>query len=230
MCPLVQTRISHLLSQWSHPLWRHSLLTAGSIFAYNQAGLCTPGWTPGLPGRSPCSYSKKSEELVITVVKALWLSKDSTCFPIVEHISVLHAGSHGAIPSLNRRNILKGTTWAVPFGPIAIHKTDRFLIRTPEDQELVSDQWTIKALAEGETWVETMNGCRLPASVVAKKTSVYTKKDLPFVDAETWKASNPEIICALWRNERLQRTRLLEAEYRDGLSDMRPVGETLPGR
>lgn len=48
------------------------------------------------------------------------------------------------------------------------------LIRTPEDQELVSDQWTIKALAEGETWVETMNGCRLPASVVAKKPSVYT--------------------------------------------------------
>ena len=73
----------------------------------------------------------------------------------------------------------------MPFGPIAIDQTDRFFICLPEDQEVVSDQWTIKALAEGETWIETMNGCRLPFSVVAKKPSAYVKKDLLFVDAES---------------------------------------------
>lgn len=75
-------------------------------------------------------------------------------------------------------------------------------------------------LAEGETWVETMGGCRIPASVVAKNPSVYAKKGLPFVDEETWKASNPNIS---W-NEKLYRARLVKAEYREGLSKMYACG------
>ena len=152
----------------------------GPIFTSEQAGLCTPSWSPDqLPQQiwrdNPRFYSKDSQNNVITMVNALWLSKEIASFPVAEHISVLHAGSRGATASLNRRNILEGTTWAVPFGQLAIHKTDRFFIRTPENQEVVSDQWTIKALAEGEVWVETMNGCRIPASTVTEKSSVYAR-------------------------------------------------------
>ena len=111
-----------------------------------------------------------------------------------------------------RVNILEATNWAVPFGPITIKKSDRFFIRTREDQELVSDQWTIKSLAEGATWTETMRGRRLPVSVIAKMPSVYAKKCLPFVDAESWRGSDPRISCAFWRKERDWRTRLLEGE------------------
>lgn len=205
----------------------------GSIRS-DQAGLCIPEWwSAGMPpywsDYAAPVHIKDFEEIVIAIVNALWFSKENASFPVAEHISVLHAGSHGTTASLNRRNILEGTMWAVPFGPIGTRETDRFFIRTPEDQELVSDQWTIRALAEGETWVETMSGCRIPASTVAKQPSVYAKKGLPFVDAETWRSSNPKISCALWQNEKLQQTRLIKAEYREGLSDMRAVGEKISG-
>lgn len=198
----------------------------GSIFASDQTSLCTPCWSlDQLPHHTWSNYLiyyfKDSEEMVITIVNALWLCKEMASFPVAEHISVLHAGRRGRTASLHRRNILECTTWAVPFGQLAIHRTDRFFIRTPEGQEVVADQWTIKALAEGEIWVETMDGCRIPVSTVTKKSSVYAKKEIPFVDTETWKTDNPEEV---WGYDRGRRTRLLEAEYRDGLSDMRPVG------
>ena len=200
----------------------------GPIFAYGQASLCTPGWSPyQLPQRTWSDYVvyyfEHSEEIVTTIVNALWFGKEIGSFPVAEHVSVLHPGRHGTTASLNRRNVLESTTWAVPFGQLAIHKTDRFFIRTPEDQEVVSDQWTIKALAEGEIWVETTDGCRVPASTVPKKSSVYVKKRLPFVDAETWKALHPKTNFAVRGYDRGRPTRLLEAEYRYGLSDMRPV-------
>ena len=202
----------------------------GSIFAYDQVGLCTPGWSPyQLPQRTWSDYVlyyfEHSEEIVTTIVNALWFGKEIGSFPVAEHVSFLHPGSHGTTASLNRRNILENTTWALPLGQLAIHRTDLdlFFIRTPEDQEVVSDQWTIKALAEGEIWVETMDGCRVPASTVTKKSSVYAKKRLPFVDAETWEAYNPNTSIAVWGNDWGRPTRLLEAEYRYGLSDMRPV-------
>lgn len=135
-------------------------------------------------------------------------------------------GSSGTSLSLNRRNILEATTWAMPFGAIAIRKTDQHFIRTLEDEELVADSWTIKALAEGEIWVETMDGCRLPAPMLEKSSSAYTKKNLQFVDADTWKTSNPTVKCSLWRKEKRCRTRLLAAEYREGFSDLRRVGDS----
>ena len=197
----------------------------------DEAGLCIPEWwSPGKPpywgNYAAPVHIKNSELIVTTIVNALWLSKENASFPVAEHISVLHAGGYGTTASLNRRNVLEGTTWAVPSGPIAIRETDLCFIRTPEDQEVVSDQWTIKALAEGEIWVETMGACRIPASMVAKEPSVYAKKGLPLVDAETWKAFNPNIS---W-NERLQQFRLIEAEYREGLSDMRPLRERISRR
>lgn len=86
----------------------------------------------------------------------------------------------------------------------------------------------IKEVAEGETWVETINGNRLPASVVAKRSSAYPKKDSKFVNAETWRALNPTISCVLWEEEKLWQTQILKAEYRDDLSDMKPVRVRLP--
>lgn len=204
----------------------------GSIFAYNQAGLCAPGWSPyQLDFRiwrdNTRFYSKDSQKYVITMVNAMWLSKEIASFPVAEHVSVLHPGRPGTTASLNRRNILECTTWAMPFGQLAIHNTNRFCISTAKNEEVVSDQWATRALAEGAIWVETMDGFRIPASTVTKKSSVYAQKKAPLVDAETWEANDPGINYeewGVWGYDMGRRTRLLKADYRDGLSDMRPVG------
>lgn len=50
--------------------------------------------------------------------------------------------------------------------------------------------------------------CRHPALVIARRPWVYAKRDLPFVDGEAWRASNPMINGAIWRNERFWRIQL----------------------
>lgn len=146
LCPsLVTSNYLYPISDDQHlslePMIAPSLKTftvnclPGSIFASEQAALCPPsrsGWPPG----QGC-FSRDSEDFATAMVKTLCLAKENLCFPSAEHISVLHKGSRASSASLYRRNILEGTTWAMPFGPIATDKTDHLFIRTPEGDEIV---------------------------------------------------------------------------------------------
>ncbi len=105
-------------------------------------------------------------------------------------------------------------------------RLDSFLIRTPEGQEFLSYPWAIEAIAEGEIWVETMAGYRLPAS--ATHCTAYVQKPLPLLDSVAWRALNPRKSCLLWYNENLCGSRLLIAGRRQGFSGIVPPREATP--
>lgn len=94
-------------------------------------------------------YATDLPEARVAIVDALCLAKDLSMLPVVESTSVLHALPHSnsdrsVYASLNRCDILKRVTWALPFRNIMGSQMDSFLIRTPEGQEYLSYPWPLK--------------------------------------------------------------------------------------
>lgn len=179
------------------------------------------------------AYATNLPEARVAIVDALCLAKKASMLPVAESISVLHALPHSnsdqsVYASLNRCDILKSVTWALPFRNIMGSQMDSFLIRTPEGREYLSYPWAIEALAEGGLWCETVNGFRLPTFPSTRVSSSHIDKDLPLLDTETWKLSNPRKSCMLWLNEKVSSIQLLSAECRQGLSDITAVRERTP--
>lgn len=200
----------------------------GSIYK-NQAKLC------GDFVESPYNpYSPKPPEARTFLVRALRLAVDRHSYPAAKRLWIIHSLPHdtydeSVYASLNRRDILETSTWALPFRNIAGIQPDGFLIRTPDGEEVLSYAWAIEALAEGENWVETSQGFRLPASLLRKaEPAVYIEKRLPIESTEVWRDRNPRKHCPLWHNEKMAGVRLLKAERRDNLTDSTPVREETP--
>lgn len=179
------------------------------------------------------SYSANLPEAWVTIVDALCLAQRGSSFPNAECLQVLHALPHSdndrsVYASLNRHNILEDVTWALPFRNILGIRMDSFLIRTPEGLEFLSWPWAIEALAEGELWIEVLNGARVPKSFLGKHPSLYVQKQLPLLDTVAWKQANPGKSCMLWLNENVSGTQLLSAESSQGIYGVTPVKEQTP--
>lgn len=125
-------------------------------------------------------------------------------------------------PTLIRTEMLAKESLAFPYRRIQMESSS-WLVRLHDGRELLGTLDDIEALTEGQVWRDVVGGARLPASVLAAeaegKPSYATgcvEKPLQVKTSEQWREENPKKGNALWWNERLAGTRLLEVEFRKG--------------
>ncbi|MCJ1365606.1 hypothetical protein MMC16_004731 [Acarospora aff. strigata] len=179
------------------------------------------------------NVTRRDAEAEIAFVVSLRLGVERGCYPAAKCLRVIFSLPHGnhdasVYATLIRRDILENQTLALPFRNITDSQRDSYLIRTLEGQEIFSYAWAIQALAEGPTWRETTDGYRLPATLLGTESTIYVVKSLPFRSTEEWKANNPRRHCTLWSNETICECRLLDAERREGLTDLTRIREKTP--
>ncbi len=178
-------------------------------------------------------HSRRSREARPALVDSLRLGVERRMFPAAKRLWIVQAPPHDNADAsidatLLRRDILRKQTPALPFRNPVGSQRDTFLIRTLEGQEFLSYSWAIEALVENQTWKESREGHRFPATLLAPGSSIYAAKSLPLESTEELKAENPRKSCRLWSNEEARQSRLLHAEMRDGLTDMTQIRERTP--
>lgn len=130
--------------------------------------------------------------------------------------------------SYNRRDLIAFKTWVMPYDTIP-DRTETVFVRMPDGREVLSNYWTIIALAEGGTWKETLQGFRFPAGWLSSDGfHGLWLKPLPVISAQAYRARFPQSRCWLWENEKKTGQQLLEAMERDGLMDASPLSERTP--
>ncbi|ORY18636.1 hypothetical protein BCR34DRAFT_582916 [Clohesyomyces aquaticus] len=114
-----------------------------------------------------------------------------------------------------------------------------WVIRLPDDSELVAPPVNIEAIAEGKLWYEAVGGARLPAAMLANeragKSSFavgWREKELALLKtSQQWRQDNPGKSTSHWYNEKLVGAKLLSAEERRGKHEylsLRPIREITP--
>lgn len=126
------------------------------------------------------------------------------------------------------RDALANKTYALPLVRILWGEGCNMMLRTRDGKESISDRTTIPLLAEGETWKETTDGLRLPASFFLGKNSPCTAKPLHVLTVDEWKEQNPKKSCPLWVNEKMTGCRLIDATVFEGLGTHGPLQEATP--
>lgn len=141
-------------------------------------------------------------------------------------------------PLYHRCDVIQNKTWVIPlvfFRSYMFHasKEDGSVVfaRLPDGQEVLSSEWAVEQIAEGQTWKETMSGCWMPAAAI--ETQGFRRggggaKPLPLLDLAIHRDRDPQWSCPLWHNERETGLRLLHAVQREGLTDQSPVSEITP--
>ena len=170
------------------------------------------------------------------LVKCLRLLTERGNYPAIQRLWLLDKQVYEVRdPSLystyNRRDLVTSKTWAVPFRNIRAFDKDSILARTPEGQEVLSYEWAVEALAEGEAWRETLGGSRFPAAWLATddfRRDGFVPRPLPTISVDSYRAQFPKRMCHLWANERKTGRRLLNAVEREGLVDASSLPEMTP--
>jgi hypothetical protein len=114
-----------------------------------------------------------------------------------------------------------------------------WVIRLPDDSELMTIPANIEAIAEGQLWHEVVGGVRLPAAVLADLRAGKASFAVGCVENELallktsqqWREDNPGKSTSHWYNEKLTGVRLLCAEEREGKEEyllLRPIWEATP--
>ncbi|KAG9233191.1 hypothetical protein BJ875DRAFT_464803 [Amylocarpus encephaloides] len=136
-----------------------------------------------------------------------------------------------------RDDVLRETTIATPSRMVWIDRHS-CLLRTLDGRELMGNPAAIMQIAEGELWRSSIDGSRIPASLLQKESKGFVAKlFVPEVvppeilrTSEEWREEYPKRACTLWMNEKVTGMRLLDAEER-GRSDVfspQPVVERTP--
>jgi hypothetical protein len=99
-----------------------------------------------------------------------------------------------------------------------------WMIRLPDDSELMTIPTNIEAIAEGQLWREAIGGVRLPAAVLVDERAGHpsfavgcVEKELELLKtSQQWREDNPRKSSSHWYNEKLTGSKLLSAEERRG--------------
>ncbi|KAJ9270597.1 hypothetical protein DTO212C5_3386 [Paecilomyces variotii] len=157
-------------------------------------------------------------------IKRLWLldlqREDSRC--------------RSMYSAYNRRDIIRNKTWTIPYHPVKGHDDGSllYLIRTPDNREVLAEKWAIESLAEGEMWKETLAGTKVPSALLIGQDDPAfegrVEKPLPTMSVAAYRSRTPHSTCCLWHNEEKTGTRLLSAIESDGVIEKHQVVELTP--
>jgi hypothetical protein len=171
---------------------------------------------------------KKCPQIKTAIVFDLDLGSDD---PFAFHSRPIAKPSSKA--TFFRRNIIEGTTWAIPFNQIRGKDGKFWTFRSPEGEELLSYMWAIQDYQEGGTWKLTTAGTRCPTSLLADEMecsdiSGHQEKIIPMYEVEIHRKKIPARTTQLWINEDVCGQRLRSAVLREGILDVQPVEEDTP--
>jgi F-box-like len=157
---------------------------AGSMFS-SRASICGPSQESlynEFEDRNPRAY--------FAMVDSLRLGVERHCYPAAKRICVIQALEHDSseatfYPTLVRRDILANQTSALPFKNNMGSERDNYIVRMLEGEEILTDAWVVDAVIEDQFWGETIDGYRLPATLLGKEHTLYAVKPLPFETRES---------------------------------------------
>lgn len=117
---------------------------------------------------------------------------------------------------------LTGRTWAMPLGQVFGDQDTigTYWIRTRDGSELIGKWDGVYNVAEGATWTKTVNGTRVPTSLLKNRNksalleTLIDRDAVPVHHSSDWKAENPTAECYLWDDEQQAGMKLGEAEDR----------------
>ncbi|KAK2742941.1 hypothetical protein FQN57_005071 [Myotisia sp. PD_48] len=129
-----------------------------------------------------------------------------------------------------RTDIVSRTSIAFPHYDIG---TTAVLLRDDKGQEYISDGLEYRNFLEGEKWVDTLGGSRLPSAIFDVESSRFglRKRHLNIKTSAWWENHSLDVDCPLLENEKLTGMQLLEGEKRVGVPDClsdEPVSQKTP--
>ena len=154
----------------------------------------------------------------------------SQVFPSIARLSVIDSvypigGTGYGFSAINDRNLVKRTTTSNPFyttnDEMALHYRD---VRG-ENALAIGNFFEIEAFAEGNAWIETINGSRFPASFKESsrcREGQYLWRSPQVVDRQAFRAKGGGTL-DWWHYEDLAGRSLLRARVTDGVGDVETV-------
>ncbi|KAF2122588.1 hypothetical protein BDV96DRAFT_561027 [Lophiotrema nucula] len=121
--------------------------------------------------------------------------------------------------------------------PLQSTKQDHFMIRQHDERDLVSAIPSIQTMLEGNLWVNTVGGARLPARVLKASTKAEFEFAISCVPqapemytADEWRTQNPEHSTWVWENEAATGLKLLSGKVveGEGYLNVEPILESTP--
>lgn len=196
---------------------------SGDALTCNEDRSQHPNQSNGL--RARLSLVKSLRELVVR-----------GSFPQIERLWLLDGQNYNALdsresPAWNRRDTVRNKTWVIPW--INLHAKNMpfpLITRTPEGQEsITTNHGALAALAEAQTWKETVMGSRLPAAILdGPERCKHVVKGAPTISLAQYREISPKGSCSWWGHEKLTGIQLIWATERDGLVDRSPIHELTP--
>lgn len=186
--------------------------------------------------RSQQSNNSKDVWARTSLVRSLRELVERGSFPHIERLWLLDGQNFNVLdsresPAWNRRDIVDNQTWVIPWTNLhAKYMPFPLITRTPEGQEAITtNHGDLAALAEAETWKETVMGSRLPAAILdGTERNNHIVKGAPTISLAEYREISPKGSCSWWVQEKLTGKQLIWAMKREGLVDRSPVHELTP--
>lgn len=161
------------------------------------------------------------------------------CYPVMEQFWLLSLRPPDPDHAFyDRCDIIQNRTSAIPLLPFTgsdvFHdiKENGTIIsaRMPDGQEVLTFDWAVEQIVEGQTWQETMSGCRMPPAAIG--TDGFWRgggvaKPLPLSDLAA-RRNRPALRYPPWINEGLTGLQLLQALKREALREKLSGNESTP--
>ncbi|KAJ9267277.1 hypothetical protein DTO195F2_510 [Paecilomyces variotii] len=220
----------------SEPPSQYPFLETAMINCCSDSYVCTTfmgkryGWT---------DYYINRPEARTLIAEYLGQLDHSSSFPHIKRLWLLDlqredSRCRSMYSAYNRRDIIRNKTWTIPYHPVKGHDDGSllYLIRTPDNTEVLAEKWVIESLAEGEMWKETLAGAKVPSALLIGQDDPAfegrVEKPLPTMSVAAYRSRTPHSTCCLWHNEEKTGTRLLSAIESDGVIEKHQVVELTP--
>lgn len=159
------------------------------------------------------------------------------CFPAIERLWLVYkprVQDGGRRYSYFKRcDIAQNRAWFVPFINDRCYtqeRENRYLMRTPEEQEVLAFECVVEKLVEGQTWKTAATGRRVP-SAHGTGLDIRFTMEMYFSPLARYRADNEVCSCEfhrLWHNEKVTGMQLMSSVQKEGLLDESPMRPICP--